>query len=131
MRNTGTFRRDVPVRRGAALLRTPLPHRGNLRSAHSRRNTFAAPPSFPFMQKSLLRSFFRTRDFYCHSLLRQEVLPDLFGALRLREPAKVCRIRDGSVGPTIVAVTMPHAELSVYAQDFLKYMEENARTPLR
>lgn len=52
------------------------------------------------------------------------------GALRLREPAKVCRIRDGSVGTTIVAVTMPHAELSIYAQDFLKYMEENARTPL-
>lgn len=53
------------------------------------------------------------------------------GALRLRKPAKVCRIRDGSVGTTIVAVTMPHAELSVYARDFLKYMEENARTPLR
>ena len=84
MRNTGMSRRGISVRRGAALLRTPLPHRGNLRSAHSRRNTFAAPPSFPFMQKSLLRSFFRTRDFYCHSLLRQEVLPDFFGALRLR-----------------------------------------------
>ena len=42
------------------------------------------------------------------------------------EPAKVRRIRDGSVGTTIVAVTMPHAELSIYAQDFLKYMEENA-----
>ena len=63
-------------------------------------------------------------------MLFRSLLPES-GALRLREPAKVCRIRNGSVGTTIVAVTMPHAELSIYAQDFLKYMEENARTPLR